>query len=245
VVVTGAGDPIELQAWTFCYSNMCADGFPPEDPPAVGDTESVRFEFPLDEWTFEASFETVGQECPRTITVPVTEDGDGTWTLGAAGHPGTYDVTLFGRGNGDLFVTFRWTTTTEGTLPEPSARVAVLADNNGRLETYGVELTLSDLAATPEVAEATITVRSSEGNEHSFTPNPVGTCRAEGTIAWNGPIEDGEVSSRLGTAPFTYEVVVVLDGTMHRSVAMWPSDQIVGNEPSVELVFDPPLPHMT
>ena len=37
-------------------------------------------------------------------------------------------MTLFGRGNGDLFVTFRWTTPSDGPMPVPEARLAVLAD---------------------------------------------------------------------------------------------------------------------
>ena len=42
--------------------------------------------------------------------------------------------------------------------------------------------------------------------------------------------------------PFTYEVVLTLDGVEHRATATWPDDMIVGNEPSVALQFEPALP---
>ncbi len=247
VTVTGAGAPIELEAWTFCFEGLCADGAPPTEPADVGATDAVRVEFPLDDWAFEATFSAVGETCPRQITVPVSEGADGDRTVEPAGHPGVYDVTLSGRGagegGGDLFVTFRWTTTAEGTLPVPAARMAVLADNEGVVDSYGVELALSDLAATPSSAEATVTVRSSEGREHTFTPTPAESCGA-GTVSWNGPMEDGKTASALGTGPFTYEVIVVLDGVSHVAEATWPDDVMADNEPSVALTFDPPLPAM-
>ena len=121
--------------------------------------------------------------------------------------------------------------------------MAVLADNEGVVDSYGVELALSDLAATPSSAEATVTVRSSEGREHTFTPTPAESCGA-GTVSWNGPMEDGKTASALGTGPFTYEVIVVLDGVSHVAEATWPDDVMADNEPSVALTFDPPLPAM-
>jgi hypothetical protein len=118
----------------------------------------------------------------------------------------------------------------------------VLADNDGVIDSYGVELFLSDLAATPGSAEATVTVRSSEGRAHVH-PTPAESCGA-GTVSWNGPMEDGKAASALGTGPFTYEVIVVLDGVSHVAEATWPDDVMADNEPSVALTFDPPLPAM-
>nr|MBA3851451.1 hypothetical protein [Chloroflexota bacterium] len=48
----------------------------------------------------------------------------------------------------------------------------------------------------------------------------------------------------LGPAPFTYDVVVMLDGVRYAARAAWPADEIQGNEPSVALEFSPPLPAM-
>jgi hypothetical protein len=87
VTVTGAGAPIELEAWTFCFEGLCADGAPPTEPADVGATDAVQVEFPLDDWAFEATFAEVGETCPRQITVPVSEDADGVRTVEPAGHP--------------------------------------------------------------------------------------------------------------------------------------------------------------
>jgi hypothetical protein len=242
VTVQGAGDPIELTAWTFCYSSMCADGAPPAIPPDVGATGEVAVSFPLDDWTFEADFVPVGQDCPRHHALPLTRGDDGGWVVKPAGNPGTYDVTLSGRGQGDLFVTFRWTTTEQGPQPVPSARMAVVADHDGAMDSYGVELSLANLAATPTEASATITVTSREGRSHRFVATRAAGCQAEGSVNWNGPAEDGKAAAALGTAPFTYEVEVVLDGQRHVARATWPDDVVAGEEPSVALTFDPPLP---
>jgi hypothetical protein len=90
----------ELQPWAYCYGSGCADGRPPPDPRDVGDLSSIVVEFPLGGWTFEASFEQVGVACPRRQSVEVAKTGDHIFLLAPAGAAGTYDVTLFGRGNG-------------------------------------------------------------------------------------------------------------------------------------------------
>jgi hypothetical protein len=162
-----------------------------------------------------------------------------------AGPADTYDVTLFGRGDGDLFVTFRWTTPSDGPMPVPSARLAILANHDGEVDSYGVELELANLASTPESAAAEVTVTAADGNALTFDASRAEGCWSEGTVYWDGPAQAGLEAADLGPAPFTYDVVVTLDGARHAATAMWPADQIVGNEPSVSLRFDPALPLMT
>jgi hypothetical protein len=168
--------------------------------------------------------------------------GDGTFVLDPAGHPNTYNVTLFGEGDGDLFVSFRWTTSQEGPLPEPEARLALVADHDGVPDSYGVELLLSNLATTPVEATARITARSQDGNALSFDASRAPGCLAEGTVYWDGPDDQGVAAAALGEAPFTYQVEVRLDGVRYTATARWPDDEITGNEPSVALEFSPPLP---
>jgi hypothetical protein len=231
-----------LEAWTYCYDTGCADGSPPVHPPDLGQAPQVDVEFPLDGWAFEAEFVPVGDVCPRRHSVPVERTGDGTYVVVPAGHADTYDVTLFGRGNGDLFVTFRWTTPSDGPMPVPRARLAVLADHDGAVDSYGVELELSDLAATPERAEAVVEVSAANGEALAFEAIRAPGCVAEGTIYWNGPVEAGLDAAQLGPAPFIYEVIVTLDGVRHTATATWPDDEIDGNEPSVSLDLSPLLP---
>ena len=238
---------IDLDAFTYCFETTCADGIPPENPPDVGSPDEVRVEFPLPGWTFTALFTPAGAECGRMQEVPLEQTGDGGWVLRPAGKADTYDVTLAGDGQGDLFVAFRWTTPTDGPLPQPAARLAVIAGHDGRVDSYGVELELRNLASTPTSASATITVREANGGAITFDArqSKINGCRQEGTVYWDGPDGKGRAAAALGDGPFTYEVVVFLDGARYEATAQWPADVIAGNEPSVALDFSPDLPALS
>jgi hypothetical protein len=237
---------VDLPAWTYCYGNLCADGVPPADPPDVGSPEEVAAEFPLPGWSFTASFRPAGDECGRVQDVPLEPDGDGRYVLRPAGRAGTYDVTLSGRGDGDLFTTFRWTTPADGALPTPQARLALLADHDGQVDSYGVELELTNLAGTPRRASARITVRDEGGSALTFDAKRSRVrCLPEGTVYWDGPDEQGLAAAALGDGPFTYRVELVLDGARYVATAVWPADEIDGNEPSVALRFKPELPALS
>lgn len=233
----------DLLAWTYCFGSVCADGSPPAEPPDVGSPQEVIVEFPLEGWSFTASFTPVGEECGRVQQMPLEATGGGAFVLRPAGSAGTYDVTLFGQGDGDLVVTFRWSTPGDGPLPVPEARLAVLADHDGRVDSYGVELELTNLAQPPREASATITVRAETGEAVTFEASRAeAECLPEGTAYWDGPDGRGLAAAALGGGPFTYEVELVLDGARYRAIATWPDDEIVGNEPSVALSFTPDLP---
>jgi hypothetical protein len=233
---------LDLEAWTWCYLRGCADGPQPETPPDIGDASEVEVRFPLEGWTFEATFVPVGVACPRRHVLPAEQLTGVTHLVRPAGPADTYDVTLFGRGDGDLFVTFRWTTASDGPMPIPSARLAILADHDGEVDSYGVELELTNLASTPESAVAGVTVTAADGNALTFDASRAEGCWPDGTVYWDGPAEAGLEAAQLGPAPFTYDVVVTLDGMRYAAEATWPADQIVGNEPSVNLSFAPQLP---
>ena len=234
---------VALRAWTFCYRNLCADGSPPAAPADVGSPEEVLVEFPLPDWSFTASFQPAGKPCGRIQETPLEPAGDGRFVLRPAGHAGAYDVTLFGRGGGDLFTTFRWTTPVDGPLPTPQARLAVLANHDGRPDSYGVELELTNLARTTRQASARITVRAANGDAVTFdaTRSDLG-CLPEGSVYWDGPDDKGLEAAALGEGPFSYRVELVLDGVGYVADATWPTDEIAGNEPSVALRFVPSLP---
>lgn len=238
---------VDLSAWTYCYGNVCADGAPPAEPPNVGSPAQVVVGFPLPGWSFTASFTPAGDECGRVQEVPLDATGEGEFVLRPAGHAGPYDVTLFGRGGGDLFVTFRWTTPRDGPLPVPEARLAVLANHDGRVDSYGVELEVANLARTPKKSSATITVRDATGNGVTFqaTRDQHEWCVPDGTVYWDGPDDEGLAAAALGQGPFVYEVQLLLDGVRYRATAAWPADEIVGNEPSVALQFSPNLPALS
>jgi hypothetical protein len=242
-VTVRAGDrAVVLHAYTFCYVNICVDGVP-LTMPDVGEPEAVTVEFPLPGWSFTASFTPSGDRCGRVQSTPLVEtDEEGTFLLEPVGYAGDYDVQLFGRGDGDLFVSFRWTTPVDGPLPEPRAYLALLA-NDDPVTSYGVELHLSNLAETPSEAQAFITVRAANGRELTFEATRAGgRCWPDGTVYWDGPDAKGLEAAGLGEPPFAYEVEVILDGVTYTATATWPGDQIPGEEPAVLLEFTPALP---
>ncbi len=247
VSVRNGGTTLELEPWTYCYQAACADGFPPDPLPSVGSGDQLDVMFPLEGWTFDATFQRAGDPCARTQTIGLQRGGPTSFVLGPAGPAGTYTIELLGRGDGDLIVSFEWTTTVEGPMPEPEAYIGVLADNDGQVDSYGVELFLSNLATTPTSSAATITVTAANGRSLTFDPRPGQPARGdcpvvEGTATWYGPDRRGLEATQLGPPPFIYDVVVTLDGVEHRAHAVWPDDEIPDEEPYVALDFEPALP---
>jgi hypothetical protein len=228
------------------FASGCADGFAPDPLPSVGADDILEVEFPLPGWEFEAEFQRADSPCGRRQYLDLERTGPTSFRVKPAGPAGTYAVTLFGRGDGDLVVSFEWTTTTDGPLPMPTARLAVLAEHDGAIDSYGVELDITNMADSPATATATITVTAANGNSLTFdaVPHTSGPkCPAiEGSLSWDGPDDQGLAAATLGPPPFTYDVVVTLDGVEHRATAEWPADQLPDNSPSVALEFTPALP---
>ncbi|MDP9069270.1 MAG: hypothetical protein M3N53_13125 [Actinomycetota bacterium] len=245
VTVRSSDQTVELTAWSYCFGNRCVSGGPPPEPPDVGSPEEVFVEFPLDDWSFDAFFTPAGEKCGRVQQVPVEDTGEGQLVLRPAGYAGAYDVTLFGKGDGSLSVTFRWTTPEDGSLPEPEARTAILAGSARNPDSYGIELALDNLAETPEQASATITVKAARGESLTFEAELARSrCRPEGSLYWDGPDDMGRQATQLGEGPFRYRVELVLDGKRYVAKATWPHDEISGDEPSVRLEFSPDLPSL-
>ena len=237
----------ELQPFTYCYASTCADGSP-DYALDIGDETEVHVEFPLDNWSFEATFTPAEDpQCGRRQSVALSRVGGRRWRVDPAGPVAAYRVIISGRGKeGDVHASLRWTTTKKGPSPKPEARLAILADHDGAVDSYGIELSIEQLRVTPAESTATITVTSNEGRSLSFdatrsTDGRGPACRPTGTIFWDGPDGKGKEAARLGTAPFRIEVAITLDGSRHTAKATWPDDVIKGNEPSVHLLFDPPL----
>lgn len=212
VSVLGADGPLDLVPWTSCWGDedggVCADGAPPDEPLDVGDVEEVAATFPRPGWEFRAQFTPVDQECARTQDVELPSTGDQQHLVRPAGPAGTYDVHLFGHGEGNsVATTFRWTTRVDGPMPVPHSSLHVLAEEDGRITSYGVELLVDDLAATPAEAVATVTVTSAEGRALTVTTTRAeGDCREEGALLFDGPDASGLEAAALGSPPFTYDV---------------------------------------
>ena len=235
------GEELVLRPHTWCHDSGCVDGFA-EDPPSVGSPAAIRILVPVEDWNLAATFTPAGERCGREHTVkPVKTDG--WYTLRPAGPAARYDVTLFAQGVGDMVAAFRWTTPTDGELPTPRARLAVIADHDETPDSYGVELMVSNLAETPDSAAAEITVTAGNGRSLTFDATRArGNCWPDGTVSFDGPDKSGLAAAALGGFPFHYAVTLTLDGKTYRSSADYPADEIHGYEPSVALRFSPALP---
>ncbi len=243
VVLQLESGPVELAPWTYCLGNGCADGAPPEKVHDVGHPAEVPFTFGRDGWEFTATFRERVGECPRMITVPVEKTGDQEFLIRPAGLSGDWDVDVFGRGDGDVITTFRWHTPVDGRMPDlASGTVAVLADHDGRLDSYGVELSLTNLAWQPRDASALITVTSADGRHATVAPRRDGGCYSAGEVFLHASRTKGLAATRIGDGPFTYTVEVTLDGRTYVGTGEWPTDTNPDIVPHVPLTWEPALP---
>jgi len=247
LVVSNGSTSVEVEPTSFCWGNGCADGLKPARPPDVGSGDSLIVEFPVKGWSFTATFQAAGDQCARQTTTELTSAGPTTHRLVPTGRPGQYDVQLFGRGptgsgNGDVIAWVRWTTTGNGPLPQPTAKLGLLAQRDRAIDSYGVELFISNLASTPASARATITATSAEGRSISFDASPAQAPCILGTVFFRGPNAKGKEAASLGSAPFAIEVRLDLDGVHYFARASWPDDEDPDEKPFVPLRFVPPLP---
>ena len=228
-----------------CYGNGCADGAPQPPYVDVGQRDAVPFSFPDAGWAFEATFRTGDYgDCPRAITVPVRKTGDRTFEVTPAGPPRRWLVDVFGRGpGGDMITTFTWTTRDAGALAGPATgSAAVLADHDGELDSYGVEIFVQDLARQPGQASATVTVTSAGGDSVTLTPRWERECYSEGSLSFMASDDQGRRATRLGAGPFIYDVALTMDGATYHGLGTWPDDETEDIAPHVPLAWTPALP---
>jgi len=112
-----------------------------------------------------------------------------------------YDVTLFGRSSGDLVTVFRWSTPSDGPLPVPKSRLALLAGHDGQLDSYVVELEISNLAKTPRAAAARITAAANGESTTFEATRSRQRCQPEGTLYWDCPDDQGLAAAALARPP--------------------------------------------
>jgi hypothetical protein len=259
VVLRLADRDLELNPWSYCWDGppnrkgsspgICIAGYAEtKDLEGVGSPASVDFWFGVEDWDFQATFTELGADCPRQHTVQARRSGDQTFRLDPAGPAGRYRVDLFGRGrHGSVSTSFLWTTPTDGPTEQPSAYIALVSGNGDELLAYQLEVGVRDLAFQPR--EADVEVKVTAANERSMTLDAEleedHECYAEGSLFFRGEQDPAQQAARLGPAPFTYEVLLTLDGEQHVGRAVWPRDEMKDEAPNTVLTFDPPLPAYT
>ena len=250
---------VDLEAWTWCYQDEsgaggCADGRPPDNPPATEAAGPLTFSFPLEGWSFTASFRTPGpyRDCERQLSAPIEAAGDGTYELAALGPAGPWEVQISGNGDegGDLSTTFRWTTPSDSTVsPAAVGLVGLLGPpsvyEDKDLEAYGPDLYLTGLSDEP--TEATAELVLSDGDVSATYPMEASRkddCPGDGALYFSGQAAAGQAVDLpdLGEPPYSYEVHLVMDGRSYTGTGRWPDDLTPPSSNSLELTWSPPLP---
>lgn len=247
VLRLAGGSTHRLNPWTWCLGNGCADGVPPENPFSVGTSKHVDFTFGIPDFEFTATFRRPTNpedgRTGRTVEGRVEKIGEHTFRVWPGGPAGTWHVDLFGRGAGDVSTTFAWTTTSTGALPsEADGSVAVLADTDGELDSYGIELFLDDLDPVAPEARAVVEVTSDNGRSVTLDLGRPLRAYEPGAVSWIRGEALGDRAVALGGSSFTYVVTVELDGTTYTGRGRWPEQTNDEITPHVPLVWTPPLP---
>lgn len=228
---------------SWCYRNGCADGLD-MDPPSVGSPEELLVFLPVAGFTHLSASQVSGERfaCDsRTLDAEVEEVGDGWWRVRPLGPADDYTLDLFatGDGAGDMAASLRWTTTSDGPLPEASSSLVLIVDHDGAPDSYGLEFSVRDLAETPTEYAATITVTAANGKSLTLDAVPADFCSGAGSIFFDGPDEPGVAAAALGDFPFRYDVELVLDGETYTATAEYSGAE---EDLAVPLEFTPALP---
>lgn len=250
VIIRTADSALEVKPHTYCYRDTCADGEPPDPMPSIGDAEGVEIEFPISDWEFSAYFRQADERCPLTQTVQLDKNSGGNWVLEPMGYRDTYEIWISGFSPewedalewGDAFYAFEWTTPRDGPLAIPSASISLLYLYDGGVYVEGVTMYMFDVATAARSAHARLTVTADNGASLSFDLDSEPGCAGSGDLAWRGPDDEAARLPDLGPPPFTYQVVVELDGAMYEANAVWPPENLEPHQYSMPLEFTPPLP---
>jgi predicted small lipoprotein YifL len=243
-----------LHPHTSCY-NGCVDGVD-TDPPDIGSPAEIQVYVPVEQFALSVhareltSVPRPGEPSSdatcggRSFEMPVEDLGDGWYSVRASGPAAHYDIELFAQGGGgDMIGSLRWRTPTAGPMPDPSARLALIADHDGEPDSFGLELAVEDLAETPADVGAEIEVTAANGRSMTFAAEQASDrCRSAGDLYFDRPDDLAKQAAGLGDFPFTTTVTLTLDGRTYVATAVYPDHEIEGNEPSVALEFAPELP---
>jgi hypothetical protein len=236
--------------WLGCWAgpdghNDCVEELstPVAALPDVGSPEGIDFWFGVKGWMFDATFNEIGVDCPRSERTKAVRVRSHWFHLDPAGLAGDYRVDLNGvgpHGGGSKGVPtalgFVWHTPVDGPVDQPRARVG------------DSELKVDDLGFEPSSASAQVTITDANGMTTTRRLPRSGTdngcvavtdadrsifdsTEAQGGLYFAGDFDDPAIPKR-GPGPYTYTVRLTLDGTLY-----------VGTSgPGHKVTWTPPLP---
>lgn len=239
---------LRIAAAGWCWNSGCADGID-LDPPSIGSPDDVLVFIP--DFDLLTAVQVSGERytCDsRTLDAKTEDLGGGWWRVTPQGPADDYTVDLFASqgggdvlapgGSGDMFASLRWTTTVDAPLPEPEASLVLVVNHDGEPDSYGLELSVANLAQTPAEYSATITVTAANGKSRTFEARPAEHCPGAGWLFFDEPDSEALAAARLGDFPFTYRVELVVDGASHVATAEYNGDKDGIDTP---LEFEPAL----
>ena len=254
---------LNVSPFTYCWSEEntsgCADGALPDPLPNAGHFAGpVRFSFPLEDWTWNASMTSQEGASGGGTTVRPTDE-PGVWEIEPAGSPGPAVVVLQGRGaQGEVNVAFAVDMTVVGPEPEPVADFAAFfGELDGRRaadltseELAGAEVNTTHFGLTivyladDTAPAATVRVVAANGAEgsvklgpHQDGEDPEGN----GSIALQSSQAEAQDLLALGPPPFRFFLDVAIGGTTHSAEFVYPDD-LNSETTSFQPAFEPALP---
>ena len=261
IKVFGEGFTMELPIWTTCWLAFigsdgtdelyCADGWrgPFDELQRVRGAGPLYVEFPVAGWEFSATtVPAAEEECGRFQSAWLARIAPTVHELVPQGFADTYIVDVYGRGpGGSVISSFVWETTVFGVLPVPKASMGLLWDDDGQVTSHTAGMEISGLAETPDSASATVTVTAANGTstEVRYQQDEPEGCRGVGEVNLDVHPGDALRAAALGEMPFTYDVELMMDGSLFRASASWPADEFPDHPGYVPLSFEPALPALT
>ncbi|UDY25127.1 hypothetical protein [Nocardioides sp. Kera G14] len=241
---------VALRPWTICGFGFggCADGAPglAGTLPRLDGGATADFRFLPEVDSITATAVQVDRDCPRWLSASVDDLGSGEYGVHPVGPAGLWriDVTAARKGE-DAHYSFEWRTDTTTAVTTPvDSTLAVLADHDGQLDSYGVELGVNGLAFDLAEVSARVTVTAEDGRSVGIRPTTKqrDTCYQAGSVSLTASEADGRRAAALGGRSFRYDVDLTLDGRTFHGVGQWPEGELSDDEPSVSLRWTPALP---
>ena len=238
---------LQLQPFTYCVSNGCADGFD-DDPPSVGSPDELLVFVPVREFDqlHVGQVERLGTRASDAAWRRKSlNSASGWWSVRPRGPAAEYVVDLFasGEGAGDMIASLRWTTPTDEPLPDPTATLTAVVDHDGAA---GLLRSRARDRQPGRVARRVLRDDHRDRVERTGAHLPGGRERrvpVEGSLYFDEPDAEAKRASTLGDFPFTYAGRARTRRQSRMSPRRsYPDDLVDDRDVSVPLQFEPGLP---
>ncbi|MFN0030377.1 MAG: hypothetical protein ACKV2O_24755 [Acidimicrobiales bacterium] len=249
ITVHGLVGSLEVRAHTTCWRSLaayCADGFGSDPLPHLGAVDRpIRFDFPINGWTFQASMGPADASSGGPAALWPT--GPQSWEIDLTGRAGPSVVQLSGRGpQGDVHMVFAVDLLVAGDEPAPQAELLTFYPDSDTAEGIRANkfgLTAMYLAVDVDPS-ATVAVIAANGARTQIVLRPGeegGDPEGDHVIFLESTEADAQAALALGPGPYRFDVALTIAGRLHTATALYPRD-MRDDTSGMRLDFNPPLP---